>query len=243
MIPVSAYIVFSRDILYPTYEYAPRLIAGFTPADDQLLAGIIMKSAGMAVSLDRARGLLLQMVEVLASRALTARERLSRLLADPPAAAVLAACAVILGLRRAEALTNPQFWAEDAYFFERAYVFGWRAFLEPFAGYLHTVLRMIAQAAVADRPLPRPGDLRGVLGRRPRSMSRPGRCLRRCPLPRFAGACALAVVLVPDTYEVFLNVVNLQWVLAAGLILLLSRATRRARASGSTTSPPRRSWA
>jgi putative membrane protein len=51
MIPVSAYIVFSRDILYPTYEYAPRLIAGFTPADDQLLAGIIMKSVGMAVSL------------------------------------------------------------------------------------------------------------------------------------------------------------------------------------------------
>jgi len=51
MIPVSAYVVFSRDILYPTYEYAPRLIAGFTPADDQLLAGIIMKSVGMAVSL------------------------------------------------------------------------------------------------------------------------------------------------------------------------------------------------
>ena len=51
MIPVSAYVVFSGDILYPTYEYAPRLIAGFSPADDQLTAGIIMKIAGMAVSL------------------------------------------------------------------------------------------------------------------------------------------------------------------------------------------------
>ncbi|HXN34950.1 MAG TPA: cytochrome c oxidase assembly protein [Opitutaceae bacterium] len=51
MIPVSAYIVFSGDILYPTYEYAPRLVAGFTPADDQLIAGVIMKVAGMAVSL------------------------------------------------------------------------------------------------------------------------------------------------------------------------------------------------
>jgi putative membrane protein len=51
MIPVSAYVVFSGDILYPTYEYAPRLIAGFSPADDQLLAGVIMKVAGMAVSL------------------------------------------------------------------------------------------------------------------------------------------------------------------------------------------------
>ena len=43
--------MFSRDILYPTYEYAPRLIAGLTPADDQLLAGIIMKTTGIAVTL------------------------------------------------------------------------------------------------------------------------------------------------------------------------------------------------
>jgi putative membrane protein len=51
MVPVCAYIVFSGDILYPTYEYAPRLIAGFSPADDQLMAGVIMKVSGMAVSL------------------------------------------------------------------------------------------------------------------------------------------------------------------------------------------------
>lgn len=51
MIPVSAYIVFSGDILYPTYEYAPRLIAGFSPGDDQLTAGIIMKISGMLVTL------------------------------------------------------------------------------------------------------------------------------------------------------------------------------------------------
>jgi putative membrane protein len=51
MIPVAAYVVFSGDILYPTYEYAPRLIAGFSPADDQLTAGVIMKFVGMAVSL------------------------------------------------------------------------------------------------------------------------------------------------------------------------------------------------
>jgi putative membrane protein len=43
--------VFSRDILYPTYEYAPRVVAGLSPADDQLLAGIIMKLVGMAVTL------------------------------------------------------------------------------------------------------------------------------------------------------------------------------------------------
>ncbi|HZZ20378.1 MAG TPA: cytochrome c oxidase assembly protein [Opitutaceae bacterium] len=51
MIPVAAYIVFSNDILYPTYEYAPRLIADFTPAQDQLTAGVFMKVAGVVVSL------------------------------------------------------------------------------------------------------------------------------------------------------------------------------------------------
>jgi putative membrane protein len=51
MIPVSAYIVFSGDVLYPTYEYAPRIIAGFTPLDDQVAAGVIMKVAGVTVSL------------------------------------------------------------------------------------------------------------------------------------------------------------------------------------------------
>jgi putative membrane protein len=51
MIPVAAYIVFSGDILYPTYEYAPRLIADFSPAKDQILAGVLMKVTGVVVSL------------------------------------------------------------------------------------------------------------------------------------------------------------------------------------------------
>ena len=51
MIPVSAYLFFSHDILYPTYEYAPRLVASMSPLDDQMIAGIIMKIMGMAVSL------------------------------------------------------------------------------------------------------------------------------------------------------------------------------------------------
>ena len=49
--PVFAFITFSSDILYPTYEFAPRIIANFSPADDQLLAGVIMKLVGMAVAL------------------------------------------------------------------------------------------------------------------------------------------------------------------------------------------------
>lgn len=51
MTPVFAYITFSHEILYPTYEYAPRIIADFSPADDQLLAGAGMKLVGTFIAL------------------------------------------------------------------------------------------------------------------------------------------------------------------------------------------------
>ncbi len=144
-------------------------------------------------------------------------------LAHPPTLAVLAACAAILAFRRAGAVTHPQFWAEDAYFFAQAYTLGWSALLVPFAGYLHTVLRLIGEVAVLTSPAHGPGIF--VACAAAATLYVASRTLSpRCPLPRLGGACALAVVLVPDTYEVLLNVVNLQWVIAAGLILLLVSA-------------------
>ncbi len=50
MTPVFAYITFSQDVLYPTYEYAPR-ISSLSAAGDQLLAGAMMKLIGMAVAI------------------------------------------------------------------------------------------------------------------------------------------------------------------------------------------------
>ncbi|MFA6961685.1 MAG: cytochrome c oxidase assembly protein [Opitutaceae bacterium] len=50
MTPVFAFIAFSNDILYPTYEFAPRLYANFGPAEDQLLGSVIMKTGGMGVT-------------------------------------------------------------------------------------------------------------------------------------------------------------------------------------------------
>lgn len=50
MTPLFAYLTFSEDILYPTYEYAPRLFASFSANDDQLLAGVGMKIVGMIVA-------------------------------------------------------------------------------------------------------------------------------------------------------------------------------------------------
>ena len=51
MLPVSAYLVFSDNSLYATYEYAPRLFEGFDPADDQLLAGTMMEIVGLIVAM------------------------------------------------------------------------------------------------------------------------------------------------------------------------------------------------
>lgn len=50
MTPVFAYITFSHDILYPTYEFAPRLFANFGADNDQLLAGAGMKLVGIIVA-------------------------------------------------------------------------------------------------------------------------------------------------------------------------------------------------
>jgi len=51
MTPVFAYLTFSHDIVYPTYEYAPRLFASFTAADDQLLAGVSMQLVSVCVGI------------------------------------------------------------------------------------------------------------------------------------------------------------------------------------------------
>lgn len=48
MTPLFAYLTFSQDVLYPTYEFAPR-VSSLTAAGDQLLAGSMMKIGGMSV--------------------------------------------------------------------------------------------------------------------------------------------------------------------------------------------------
>ena len=47
-LPVFAYITFAREVLYPTYDTAARIVP-LTPLEDQQLGGIIMKVANMVV--------------------------------------------------------------------------------------------------------------------------------------------------------------------------------------------------
>lgn len=51
MTPLFAFIVFSPQVLYATYEFAPRIVPTLDASADQLLAGVGMKLTGMAVAL------------------------------------------------------------------------------------------------------------------------------------------------------------------------------------------------
>lgn len=51
MTPLFAFIAFSDNVLYPTYEYAPRLFEKLGPMEDQLLGAAIMKVGSIGVSL------------------------------------------------------------------------------------------------------------------------------------------------------------------------------------------------
>ena len=50
-LPVFAFLSFSNVPIYETYIWAPRIIPGLDPLNDQILGGIIMKVTNMGVSL------------------------------------------------------------------------------------------------------------------------------------------------------------------------------------------------
>lgn len=50
-LPVFAFLSFANVAIYETYVWAPRLIPGLDPLNDQVLGGIIMKVTNMIVSL------------------------------------------------------------------------------------------------------------------------------------------------------------------------------------------------
>ncbi len=150
----------------------------------------------------------------------------ARFLASPPLWLTLLACAAILAARRPDALFNPQFWAEDGtHFFHPAWDQGWSVLFAQYAGYLHTVPRLVAACAVQFDPRWSPAIFVGssfalTLYVAARTQS------SRFPFPPHA-AYAFAVVLVPDQFEVLLFLVNVQWILAGGLLLLLVSADAR----------------
>lgn len=148
-------------------------------------------------------------------------------LTRPPFAATLLVCALALVARRPDLLRNPQFWAEDGpIFFQQNWEQGLAALAQPYAGYLHTVQRLVAALAGCFDPRFAPAIFIGATAALTLYVAARTQSTRLPFRPHVA--YALAVVLVPDAFEVLLFLVNVQWVLAAGLLLLLvsSDATR-----------------
>ena len=153
--------------------------------------------------------------------------RLRRVLERPPLWITLLVCAAILVARRPGHLRNPQLWAEEGkIWFADAYTLGPRALLRSFGGYLNSTQRVAAALAQWADPAYVPAIfvtaaflLTLYVAARTQS--------ERFPLPPHVGY-ALAVVLVPDTFEVLLFLNNLDRITAAGLVLvLISRDARR----------------
>lgn len=150
------------------------------------------------------------------------------------AVATLVAAAILLALRKPWALHTPQLWAEDgAVHLHDVDLWGWHALLMPYRGYLHVLPKLIAWLAehIADVAY-WPGIYNWsaflftlVVASRMLSprLDLPGRPW-----------LALAVVLVPNSGEVFLNITNLHWI--ADLLLvqqfLLARPTTTAQRVG-----------
>ena len=134
---------------------------------------------------------------------------------------------VMLFSRRPDVFANPQFWAEDgAIFFVEEKRFGWRTLFQPYAGYLHTVPRMVAGAAGIAPAMWAPalytiGMAAVVVWTVMKAAS------RRVDLP-LAYWSGLAVVLVPNMDELVLNITNAQWF---GAIIMLLIAVGRSPAN------------
>jgi hypothetical protein len=149
------------------------------------------------------------------------RHTVDRAIPLPSKVLILAVIAVLVFLRRPDAFTNPQFWAEDGnLFFLDAWRDGFRSMFQPYRG-LHLVLvRLIALAgrAVPIAWVPAWYALASLAA----VLSTAAYCLSdRIPISASARIMlALLVVATPTGNEVFMTPTNAQWILAPMLLLL-----------------------
>ena len=144
----------------------------------------------------------------------------------------LAVFALLLFLRKPHALHTPQLWAEDgSIFLSQHDAIGPAALAEPYAGYLHTLPRLVAWfAAALFDPAYWPAVYNGATFLVWLAV------IARLFSPRFALPgkpwLALALLAVPHSGEVFGHVTNLQWLTAFVLVqqLLLAPAATRGQA-------------
>lgn len=131
------------------------------------------------------------------------------------------ACGIMFA-RKPDAWLNPQLWAEDGVIFVRAaWLQGPGAILEPYAGYLHLLPRVVAAIA---HEMPVAFVPHTFLGGSLLPLAAVAGFLSSARLP-LAGhervALAALVALPPMPGEVLLNLTNAQWILGFVFVLLL----------------------
>ncbi len=132
---------------------------------------------------------------------------------------VTTAVLVILFWRLPDRFLNPQFYAEDGYFFTEALKYGAKSFITPYGGYHLFVPRLGEWVATFLPLLWVPAFLNAVallctLSVVWKAMS------DRVSLPH-KPLLAFAVVFFPRTEDIFLTIENVQWTLALLLVLVL----------------------
>ena len=131
---------------------------------------------------------------------------------------VFAAAAILLA-RLPDRFFNPQFWAEDGYFFTWALREGWRSLFAPYGGYQLLIPR-IAELVATTLPLAQV-PLFLNLTALAIALIVISRVLSERSQLKYAPLLALIIVLVPRPEDIFLSIENVQWIMALGFILLL----------------------
>ena len=146
----------------------------------------------------------------------------------------LGLCAVLLALRRPDALTTPQMWAEDALvFFHDAFRDDVASLWRPNAGYFHTWPRLLAALSLLFDPKWAPTVF--AYGAWAVSIGAVAVVLwARWPGRWWTGvAAAFGLTLAPHySEEIFLTPTNLQWLLAPVLVALLVTPPMVGRVTG-----------
>ena len=126
----------------------------------------------------------------------------------------------VLYLRRPDAFIYPQLFAEDAVtFFTGSFCSGWHSLLVPYNGYYHLYPRLVALATLAWPT----GEAARIMmwGTGLAYLAVLGYLFSpRVRLP-WKPLLAVLLFLAPSDPEVLMNITNVQWFLAVGLILLV----------------------
>lgn len=128
----------------------------------------------------------------------------------------------LLWARRPDAFLNPQFWAEDGYFYDVMLHDGPGSIFYPYSGYLHLLPRLAAWIALGIRPREVPALFNAIVVLALLAVGC-ALCSRRTNLPHKT-FMVLGLYLVPAVDEVFFSLTNVQWILALLLVLMLIRA-------------------